>query len=60
LIPPNLSKSELEELVKEKMLANEGDVRLPEGVRWWMGSLKTGEGMEEFLDEGVGRFVKER
>lgn len=42
------------------MLASEGEVRLPEGVRWWIGSLQTGEGMEDFLEEGVGRFVKER
>ena len=61
LVPPNLERAELEELVREKMLAVEGgEVRLPEGVRWWIGSLKTGEGMEEFLEEGVGRFVKER
>ncbi|KAL7413196.1 hypothetical protein BDY24DRAFT_390846 [Mrakia frigida] len=60
LIPPTLSRAELEELVSEKMLASGGEVRLPEGVRWWIGSLQTGEGMEDFLEEGVGRFVKER
>lgn len=60
LLPSTLSPQEINALVADKMADVSGAVKVPEGVRWWIGSLKTGEGMERFVEDGIGRSVKER